>query len=170
MGGLRPLSVALGIGVEFSVARTQENIEPVMQKTARMASTRVRILVASAAGTAGLAVVGLALAAPWKLQAPVTKIAADFYGLHEYVMILVMLIFVGAFGAMFYSVYAHRKDKGRKAAPFHKSAAVELVWTAIPLIILVMLTWHATKVVIAQSDISKAGKFIQTANIKAPRN
>lgn len=170
MGGPRPLAVALDIGVEFAVARTQENIEPVMQKTARMASTWVRILVASAAGTAGLAVMGLARAAPSKLQAPVTNIAPDVYGLHEYVMILVMLIFIGVFGAMFYSVYAHRKDKGHKAAPFHKSTAVELVWTAIPLVILIMLTWPATKVVIAQTDSSKAGKIIQTVDIKTRRN
>ncbi len=187
MGGPRPLAVALGIGFGIAVARTQENIEPVMQETARKTSTWLRVLVACAAGIAGHAVAGRAAAVPGNLQAPVTNITADVYGLHEYVMILVVLIFVGVFGAMFYSVYAHRKDKGRKAAPFHKSTAVEIVWTAIPLVILVMLAWPATKVVIAQSDAArlgvtvddgaahslhqrKTGEIILTAEIKARRN
>jgi len=168
MGGRRPLAVALGIG--FAVARTQEDIEPVMQETARKTTTWVRVFVACAAGVAGLAAVGRALAVPRNLQAPVTNITAGVYGLHEYVMILVVLIFVGVFGAMFYSVYAHRKDRGRNAAPFHKSTAVEIVWTAIPLVILVMLTWPATKVVIAQTDSAKTGEVIRTADIRARRN
>jgi cytochrome c oxidase subunit II len=170
MGGLRPLAVALGIGFGTAVARTQENIEPVMQETASKASTWIRALVACATGIAGLAVAAPAPAVPGNLRAPMTNIAADVYGLHEYVMILVVLIFVGVFGAMFYSVYAHRKDKGRKAAQFHESTAIEIVWTAIPLVILVMLAWPATKVVIAQTDSAKTGEIIRTAEIKAPRN
>jgi len=158
-----------------------------MQETASKASTWIGALVACAAGIVGLAVAGPAPASPGDPQAPVTRIAADVYGLHEYVMILVVLVFVGVFGAMFYSVYAHRKDKGRKAAQFHKSTAVEIVWTAIPLVILVVLAWPATKVVIAQSDSAtpgvtvddgaavtldqrRVGEFIQTADIKARRN
>ncbi len=120
-----------------------------------MASNWVRNLAVCAAGVAGLTAAGLALAAPWNLQAPATPIAADIHGLHEYVMILVTVIFVGVFGAMFYAVYAHRKDKGHKAAQFHESTTVEILWTVIPLIILVIIAWPATKVVIAQKDTSQ---------------
>ncbi len=120
-----------------------------------MASNWVRNLAVAAAGVAGLAAAGLALAVPWNLQVPATQIAADVHSLHEYVMILVTVIFVGVFGAMFYSVYAHRKDKGYKAAQFHESTTVEILWTVIPLIILVIIAWPATKVVIAQKDTSQ---------------
>ena len=126
-----------------------------------MASNGVRNLAVSAAGAAGLTAAGAALAIPWNLQAPVTKIAADIHGLHEYVMILVTLIFIGVFGAMFYSVYAHRKDKGHKAAQFHESTTVEVLWTVIPLVILVVIAWPATKVVIAQKDTSQADLTIK---------
>jgi len=126
-----------------------------------MASNWVRILAVSAAGVAGVAAAGLALAAPWNLQAPATKIAADIHDLHEYVMILVTVIFAGVFGAMFYSVYAHRKDKGHKAAQFHESTTVEILWTVIPLIILIIIAWPATKVVIAQKDTSQADLTIK---------
>ncbi len=126
-----------------------------------MASNWVRNFAVSAAGVAGLTVAGLALAAPWNLQPPVTKIASDIHSLHEYVMILVTLIFCGVFGAMFYSVYAHRKDKGYKAAQFHESTTVEVLWTVIPLAILVVIAWPATKVVIAQKDTSQADLTIK---------
>jgi cytochrome c oxidase subunit 2 len=126
-----------------------------------MASNWVRYLAVSVAGVAGLAAAGLALAAPWNLQPAVTKIAADIHSLHEYVMILVTIIFCGVFGAMFYSVYAHRKDKGHKAAQFHESTTVEVLWTVIPLVILVIIAWPATKVVIAQKDTSQADLTIK---------
>ncbi len=126
-----------------------------------MASKWVRYLAVSAAGVSGLAAAGLALAAPWNLQPAVTKIAADIHSLHEYVMILVTIIFCGVFGAMFYSVYAHRKDKGHKAAQFHESTTVEVLWTVIPLVILVIIAWPATKVVIAQKDTSQADLTIK---------
>jgi cytochrome c oxidase subunit 2 len=126
-----------------------------------MARNWVRRLAVSAAGLAGLTAAGIALAAPWNLQPAVTKIATDIHSLHEYVMILVTLIFCGVFGAMFYSVYAHRKDKGYKAAQFHESTTVEVLWTVIPLIILVIIAWPATKVVIAQKDTSQADLTIK---------
>jgi cytochrome c oxidase subunit 2 len=121
-----------------------------------MASNWVRNLAMGAAGVAGLTAAGLALAAPWNLQAPATKIATDIHSLHEYVMLLVTVIFCGVFGAMFYSVYAHRKDKGHKAAQFHESTTVEVLWTVIPLLILIVIAWPATKVVIAQKDTTQA--------------
>lgn len=102
----------------------------------------------------GAAFSGLALGLEWNLQPAVTRIAADIHELHEYVMLLVTVIFVGVFGFMFYSVFAHRKDKGHKAAQWHENTTVEVLWTVIPLIILVVIAWPATKVVVAQKDAS----------------
>ncbi|MCA3858603.1 MAG: cytochrome c oxidase subunit II, partial [Burkholderia sp.] len=49
-------------------------------------------------------------------QPPVTKIAEELYDLHTMMLILCTVIFVGVFGVMFYSIFAHRKSKGHKAA------------------------------------------------------
>jgi len=100
----------------------------------------------------GAAFSGLALGLEWNLQPAGTKIAADIHGLHEYVMILVTVIFVGVFGFMFWSVYAHRKDKGHKAEQFHENTTVEIIWTVIPAIILIVIAWPATRVVVAQKN------------------
>lgn len=107
-----------------------------------------------ALGVLGAAFSGLALGLEWNLQPAVTRIAADVHELREYVMLLVMVIFVCVFGFMFYSVFAHRKDKNYKAAQWHENTTVEVLWTVIPLIILVVIAWPAIKVVVAQKDTS----------------
>jgi cytochrome c oxidase subunit 2 len=108
----------------------------------------------AAAAVIGATFSGVALALEWNLQPAGSRLAADIHELHEYVMILCTVIFVGVFGVMFYSVYAHRKSKGHKAAQFHENTTVEILWTVIPAIILVGIAWPTTRVVIAQKDTS----------------
>jgi cytochrome c oxidase subunit II len=107
-----------------------------------------------AAALAGAALSSTAMAAEWNLQPPVTEIASDIHSVHEYVMLLVTVIFVGVFGFMFWSIYAHRKSKGHKAAQFHENVTIEILWTVIPAIILIGIVVPVTKVVIAQKDTS----------------
>jgi cytochrome c oxidase subunit 2 len=105
-------------------------------------------------GALGLALCSAALAVEWNLQPAASKVAADIHWLHEAVMILVLVLFVGVFGFMFWSCYAHRKSVGHKAAQFHENTTVEILWTVIPSIILVIIAVPVTKVVIAQKDTS----------------
>lgn len=109
---------------------------------------------------------GLAQALEWNLQPAATPIAAAVHGLHEYVMILVIVIFIGVFAVMFWSVYAHRKSKGHQAAQFHENTMVEMLWTVIPLVILIFIAWPATKTVIAQKDTSGADITIKATGMQ----
>jgi heme/copper-type cytochrome/quinol oxidase subunit 2 len=43
---------------------------------------------------------------------------------------------------MFYSLYAHRQSKGAVAANFHESTKAELVWTVVPIIILIGMAYQ----------------------------
>ncbi|MGH8780793.1 cytochrome c oxidase subunit II [Paraburkholderia sp.] len=90
------------------------------------------------------------------LQAPASKIAEELYGLHTFMLILCTVIFVAVFGVMFYSVFAHRKSKGHKAANFHESTTVEIIWTIVPFVIVVLMALPATKTVVAMKDTSNA--------------
>jgi len=105
-------------------------------------------------GVLGLALCGVAMAAEWNLQPAASKLAADIHWLHEAVMVLVIVLFVGVFGFMFWSCYAHRKSVGHQASQFHENTMVEILWTVIPAIILVIIAVPVTKVVIAQKDTS----------------
>ncbi len=113
------------------------------------------------AGLFAIAAAGSAHALVWNLQPAATKIADDIHSLHEYVMVLIVVIFVGVFGVMFYSVFAHRKSKGHKAANFHENTTVEIIWTVIPFLILVVIAWPATRAVIAQKDTSNSDLTIK---------
>ncbi|MFX4034559.1 cytochrome c oxidase subunit II transmembrane domain-containing protein, partial [Streptococcus suis] len=60
------------------------------------------------------------------------------------------------FGVMFYSIFRHRKSKGAVAAHFHESTKVEIIWTVIPIIILVAMASPATKTLVAMEDTSQS--------------
>jgi cytochrome c oxidase subunit II len=111
-------------------------------------------VVRALAGLAALGATGAAHALEWYFQSPGSQLARDIDHLHQYVMWLIIVIFVGVFGFMFWACYAHRKSKGHAAEQFHENTTVELLWTIIPSIILVVIAWPVTKVVIAQKDTS----------------
>ncbi|OBR49495.1 cytochrome c oxidase subunit II [Paraburkholderia tropica] len=90
------------------------------------------------------------------LQPPVTRIAEELYSLHTMMLILCTVIFIGVFGVMFYSIFAHRKSKGHQAAHFHESTTVEIIWTVVPFVIVVLMALPATKAVVAMKDTSNA--------------
>ncbi|MGE0873309.1 MAG: cytochrome c oxidase subunit II [Burkholderiales bacterium] len=96
------------------------------------------------------------MAVEWNLQPAASKMAADIHWLHEMITVVCVVIFVGVFGFMFWSVYAHRKSVGHKAAQFHENTTVEIVWTVIPFIILIVIAIPVTKVVVSQKDTSNA--------------
>ncbi|NLY64126.1 MAG: cytochrome c oxidase subunit II [Alcaligenaceae bacterium] len=95
------------------------------------------------------------------LHPGVTEIAADIYWLHWMMMIICTVIFIGVFGVMFYSIWAHRKSRGHKAATFHEHLGVELAWTVIPFLIVIGMALPATKTVVAMKDTSSADLTIK---------
>jgi len=100
------------------------------------------------------------------LPPPVTKIAAEQQYLHNFMLILCLVIFVAVFGVMFYSIFKHRKSKGHKASNFHESVKVEIAWTVVPFIIVIFMALPATKVVVAMKDTSSADLTIKATGIQ----
>ena len=90
----------------------------------------------------------------FNLQPPVSEIAAQIYDLHTLVLIFCAVIFVLVFGMMFYAIIYHRKSAGHQPAQFHENTTVEIVWTVVPFLILILMAWPATKTVIAMKDTS----------------
>ncbi|ODU10788.1 MAG: cytochrome c oxidase subunit II [Rubrivivax sp. SCN 71-131] len=122
---------------------------------------------------ASAAVLGSTLAAPWamarvndlpggpgvnqlNLTPGATAMSLHLYDLHNFVMWVCLVIFIGVFAVMFYSILKHRKSLGYKAANFHESVTVEILWTLAPFVIVVALGAMATRAVVAQKDTSNA--------------
>lgn len=127
---------------------------------------------ASALWAAGVGVGGMAHAAKdlpggpavnqLNLHPPVTQIAVEQNYLHWMMLIVCTVIFISVFSVMFYSIWKHRKSQGAKAANFHESVTVEVVWTVIPFIIVILMALPATKVLVAQKDTTNADLTIKT--------
>ena len=85
-------------------------------------------------------------------QDPVTEVAQRQIDLHNYIALVCVLIFVGVFGVMFYSIFKHRKSVGHQAAQFHENTLVEVIWTIIPFLILLFMAYPATRTMLLYKD------------------
>jgi len=95
------------------------------------------------------------------LMKGVTKVSNDVYDLHMLILWICVLIGVGVFGTMFYSIYHHRKSKGHKAEQFHENTTVEIIWTIIPTLILVGMAIPATKTLMELDDVQDSEMSIK---------
>jgi cytochrome c oxidase subunit 2 len=100
------------------------------------------------------------------LHPPITKIATEVQGLHFFMLVVCTVIFLAVFGVMFYSIIKHRKSVGHKSANFHESVAVEIAWTIVPFVIVVVMGMMATKTVVAMKDTSNADLTIKTTGMQ----
>lgn len=97
----------------------------------------------------------------YNLPLGVTDISQQVYDLHMLIFYICCAIAVVVFGVMFYSMFYHRKSRGAVAANFHESTKVEVVWTVIPIIILVLMAIPATKTLVAMEDTSRSDLTIK---------
>lgn len=93
---------------------------------------------------------------PLNMTQGVTEISGKVYHLHMIILYICCAIGVIVFGIMIYSMINHRRSKGAVAANFHESTKVEIAWTLIPFVILILMAIPATKTLIAMEDPSNA--------------
>jgi len=87
---------------------------------------------------------------------PVTPVSREIYDLHFGILWVCVAIFFVVFGAMFWSIFKHRKSVGAKAAQFHENTTIEIIWTIVPFVILIGMAYPATKTVLDMKDASNA--------------
>jgi cytochrome c oxidase subunit 2 len=113
-------------------------------------------------GVLGLAFLGEAHADyALNLTEGVTQLSRDIYGLHMYIMWICVAIGIGVYGVLIYSILHHRKSKGVIPATFHENTKVEVVWTVIPFLILLVMAIPATRVMIEAYDTSASDMTIK---------
>jgi cytochrome c oxidase subunit 2 len=91
----------------------------------------------------------------------VTDISHKVYDLHMLIFGICVVICVGVFAVLIYSIVNHRKSRGAKPASFHESTTVEIIWTTIPFLILVGMAVPATKTLLALEDTRDADLSIR---------
>jgi cytochrome c oxidase subunit 2 len=68
---------------------------------------------------------------------------------------VIVVIFVGVFAVVTYSLIFHRKSRGHKPADFHDNTTVELAWTIVPALILIAIAFPATSALVNMRDTSQ---------------
>ena len=100
------------------------------------------------------------------LGPPASLIAQDLQWLHWFMLIICLVIFVAVFAVMFYSIWKHRKSVGHKAASFHESTTVEIMWTLVPFLIVIAMAVVATKSVVEMKDTTAADLTIKVTGMQ----
>lgn len=91
----------------------------------------------------------------------VSIIGQDMYDLHMLVLWICTVAGVLVFGVIIWSIIFHRKSKGAKPAHFHENTTIEVVWTSIPLIILVAIAVPSTKTLLEYEDTTNSDLTIK---------
>jgi len=119
---------------------------------------RVLIKALSSIVPLGAILASPAVLADWGYNMPkgVTDISHKVFEMHMLAFWIMCVVALAVFGAMTYSIIKHRKSKGVTPASFHESTSVEVVWTVVPFIILIVLAVPAAQTLIEQEDDSNS--------------
>ena len=96
----------------------------------------------------------------------VSSLSKPIYDLHMLMFYICLVIGCITFGAMFYAIIWHRKSRGAVAKQFHHNTTVEIVWTVIPSLILILMAIPATKVLLQMADSSDSYLTIKATGIQ----
>lgn len=123
---------------------------------------KISILSRSALVTLGALVMSPAYA-DWTLNmnAGVTDLTGEVFGLHMLIFWICVVIGIGVFGVMLYSVIRHRKSRGFEASHFHESTVVEIAWTVVPFIILIAVAIPTAGTLLRVEDSSNPDMTIR---------
>lgn len=101
-----------------------------------------------------LASLPAAALAAWELNMPVgvTELSRRIHALHMLILWVCVAIAVAVFGVMIYSIVKFRRSQGAVAANFDHSTRAEIVWTVIPIVILVAMAVPAAATLVRIED------------------
>lgn len=109
---------------------------------------------------ATLTLTSLALANPEPMQLDmgrgVTEVSAEVYHLHSLILGICAVIGVIVFGAMGVAMFRFRKSKGAVAATWSHNTRAEIIWTVIPVVILIAMAVPATRTLLKIYDTRDA--------------
>jgi cytochrome c oxidase subunit 2 len=84
------------------------------------------------------------LAVVLDLRAGVTDMSQRIQNLHHMSLWVCVVVGIVVFGAMIYTIFAHRRSRHPEPAQFHENTRLEVAWTLVPTLILVGMAIPAT--------------------------
>ena len=96
----------------------------------------------------------------------VTPTSYAAYDAHMWVLWICVVIGLIVFGAMAYAIVKFRRSKGAVAAQFSHNTTAEIVWTIVPVVILIVLAFPATKNLIKMYDTRNAEMTVKVTGFQ----
>jgi len=92
--------------------------------------------------------------AEWALNMPkgITELSLETYNIHMMIFWWCVAIGIAVFGVMIVSLIKHRKSKGVKPATFSHSTTAEVIWTTIPVVILMLIAIPVAETMVKLED------------------
>ncbi len=87
------------------------------------------------------------------LQNPVTEVAKDVYSMHAFVTIIMAIITLFVLGLLIWVCYKYSASKNKNPSKTVHNTLVEILWTAIPVLILVVIAVPSFKLLYKQDVI-----------------
>jgi cytochrome c oxidase subunit 2 len=128
--------------------------------------TRIKNLLGTLFGAVFAIASGDAAAYVFNMPKGVTDISRQVYGLHMMIFWISVVACIAVFAVMIYSIFMHRKDKGAVASTFHESTTVEVIWTTLPMLVLIAVAVPATATLLALEDTRNADLNIQVTGFQ----
>ena len=124
-------------------------------------SRSVKTVLATALGLG--AGVAAANPVPWQLNMSpgVTETARNAYQMHMIALWICVVIGILVFGAMAVAMFKFRKSKGAVAAKWSHNTTAEIIWTVLPIVLLVVMAWPATHALVKEANTGDAGMTIK---------
>ena len=82
----------------------------------------------------------------------VTELSVETYEIHMIIFWWCVAIAIVVFGVMIYSLIFHRKSRGAEPAKFTHSVKAEVIWTTIPIVILLIMAVPSAELMIKLED------------------
>lgn len=94
----------------------------------------------------------------WQLNMTpgVTDVSERVQSLHNLTLWICVVIGVLVFGAMAYAMFAFRKSRGAVPATWSHNTTAEIIWTVVPILILIVMAVPATETLFQMYDTSKS--------------
>ena len=87
------------------------------------------------------------------LQSPVTEVAQDVYSMHTFVTIIMAIITLFVLGLLIWVCFKYSAKKNKNPSTTVHNTFVEILWTAIPVLILVVIAVPSFKLLYKQDVI-----------------
>lgn len=114
------------------------------------------LALAMAAGSAWAQEKGLPMPRQTDFQAPATELARDLQAIDGMLLWIIGAIVIFVTGLMAYCVWRFRADRNPTPARFTHNATVEVIWTAVPVMILVAIAFPSLNLLYKQLEIPEA--------------